>query len=299
VPLLEEAVKTARSGIPEDIKITTDFTDEGLMVYCDPVEIQQVVINLISNARDAGKASESKNILVSVKAKPWESCSLRETCSVCSAEVAHIVIEDTGMGINEHDLAYIFDPFFTTKKTGEGTGLGLSTAKAMLEEHGGAINVSSIVGHGTKFEICLPLTSVPEQKETTAQLEAISSKVQGKILVVDDEAMVRTTLMQALLSLGYGVITAEDGKDGVQVFQKHIDDIVVVVMDIVMPKMDGYVAAEEMRKLNPDLPIIFITGYDSTGEDNATLDAEKISTLSKPFSIEVLSHAVHDMLDSE
>ena len=299
VPLLEEAVKTARLGIPEDIKITTDFIDEGLMVYCDSVEIQQVVINFINNARDAVEASESKNILVSVKAKPWESCSLCETCSVCSAEVAQIVIEDTGMGINEHDLEYIFDPFFTTKKTGEGTGLGLSTAKAMIEEHGGAINVSSVAGHGTKFEICLPLTSMPQQTETTVQLEAISSKVQGKILVVDDEDIVRTTLMQGLLSLGYSVITAEDGKDGVQVFQKHMDDIVLVVTDIVMPKMDGHAAAKEMRKLNPDLPVIFITGYDSTGVDNATLDAEKTSTLGKPFSIEALSHAVHDMLDSE
>lgn len=298
VSLLEEAVRTARLGIPAHTNLRTDFTGEKLMFYCDPVEIQQIVINLINNARDAVEDSELKNISVSVDVKPWEGCSRNETCSVCSAEVAHIVVEDTGKGISEHDLEYIFDPFFTTKLVGEGTGLGLSTAKAMIEEHGGVINVSSLAGQGAKFEICLPLTNTPQQNEPT-KLEAVVSKAQGKILIVDDDDTVRTTLEQALLSLGYSVITAQDGKHGVRVFREHADEIMLVITDIVMPVMEGREAAEEMRKIKPEIPVMFMTGYDNTNFSKVTSEFKGASILPKPFSIEALSHAVHGMLDSE
>jgi len=298
VVLLEQAVKTARLGIPAHIQLTTDFTHENLMLYCDAVEVQQVVINLINNARDAVENAELKNILVSVHAKAWEGCSRNKTCSVCCTEVAHIVIEDTGEGISEHDLEYIFDPFFTTKDDGKGTSLGLSTAKAMIEEHGGVINASSSEGQGTKFEICLPLTNIPQQKEPT-KLAVIVSKTHGKILVVDDDDIVRTTLEQALLSLGYAVITAIDGKHGVKVFREHRNEIILVITDIVMPIMDGHQAVDEMRKIKPEIPVMFITGYDNTSFTKTTSNVERIATLSKPFSIEALSHTVHDMLDGE
>lgn len=294
--LLQDAVKTARLGIPEDIDLEADFINESLMIYCDPVEIQQVVINLINNARDAVALSESKHISVSVGVEAWKDCPRHGACAVCSTEVVHIVVEDSGAGIGKSDLEYIFDPFFTTKGVGKGTGLGLSTVKATIEEHGGIINVSSSEGHGSKFEICLPLTS-QSQHEEVAKLDAVKSKSETTILIIDDEEIVRKTLEQSILSLGYNAITASDGEKGLQAYRDHMDEVELVITDVVMPIMDGRVAVEHMRKIKPELRVVFITGYDNT--EVSKLKSEKTSTITKPFSIEGLSHVIHEMLESK
>lgn len=293
VDLTLEAVNTAKLGIREDIKVTTRFTPEPLIVFCDAVDIQQALINLINNARDALEGSEERAIKVSVEHKMRKSCSRRITCDDCSLEVVHLVVQDTGSGISETDLLHIFDPFFTTKPLGGGTGLGLSMAKGTVESHGGSFHVSSELGVGSRFEICLPLTSAVLQiQEAQEKREPRESRCQETILVIDDEAMVRLSLEKLLQSLGYQVLTAADGEDGLQVFLENADDIVLVVSDVVMPRLDGPAAVLKMRVKKPSLPVLFVTGYN----DKEIKVGEQTKVVSKPFRIVDLSYDIEALI---
>ncbi|MDQ6993083.1 MAG: PAS domain S-box protein [Mariprofundus sp.] len=295
VELLDDAVKTARLGIAEDIELITAFTDESLKVYCDPTEIQQVFINLINNARDAVAGQEKRQIHVSIEKCVKHQCKRELDCCVCSQSVAKIVIEDTGAGILGHDLDYIFDPFFTTKPVGSGTGLGLSMAKGAIETHAGEINVGSDPGVGTRFEICLPLVSVASV-DVNVDKELVALGHGETILLVDDEDVLRTTVTQLLEALNYHVLSAENGQQGLDVFRAHEHQIALVISDIIMPEMDGTVAVQAMRKLCAELPVIYITGYDREKERTSPLEDERSITLSKPFNVVDLSKHVHQLL---
>jgi len=295
VPLLKDAVKTAQLGIREDITFSADFSHESLIVYCDPVEIKQVVINLINNARDALPAEGVRKISLSVERKPRAGCLRRETCSACSAEVVHITVRGSGSGISESDLEHIFDPFFTTKAVGEGTGLGLSMARGGIEAHGGVIHVSSIVGKGSSFEICLPITNMPVTTSEAKQ-EDVTFGDGEIILVVDDEEVVRTTVSQVLQSLGYQVMLANDGAAGVELLRQHPERISLVISDIVMPVMDGVHASRAMRAIKADLPVIFITGYEGENLNTDTKHDALSSVIAKPFNIAPLSAEIHRLL---
>ncbi|MES0372307.1 MAG: response regulator [Mariprofundaceae bacterium] len=295
VSLLKEATKTAQLGISEDIEFITNFTTEKLIVYCDQMEIQQVLMNLINNARDSLTTSLPRRISVTVESKPWEGCPRSDTCPVCNSEVAHVVIEDTGSGIDEDHLKHIFDPFFTTKGIGEGTGLGLSMTMGTVESHGGVINVSSTVGVGTKVEICLPLTDkIVEDGEQKQQ--PILASTDETILIIDDDEVVRSTLSQILLSLGYSVLIANNGKTGLSKFRENVEKVSLVICDIIMPVMDGIRAVEEIRKEKPELPVIFVTGYSSKKLDESIHYNELTTTVSKPFTVNELSYDVHRLL---
>jgi len=260
--------------------------------HCDPIEIQQVIINLINNARDALEGSQSKIISITIDKKSLAECPNNETCEICSANVAHIIVKDTGSGINKTDLLNIFDPFFTTKEVGKGTGLGLSMSKGAIESHGGVFNVSSEVGIGTKFEICLPLTAAP-LNEGTENIDTIQATNNETILVIEDEKIISATLSQLLTSLGYKVIIAKNGELGVRKFLDNINRVSLVISDVVMPVMDGHTAIAEIRNAKPLLPVIFITGYDSIKQ----LTHDKLTTtVTKPFKIAELSHLIHDYL---
>ena len=298
VTLLQEATKTAQLGISEDIEFITNFTTENLVAYCDPMEIQQVLMNLINNARDSLTTAGTKRISVTVESKPWEGCPRNDTCPVCNSEVVHIVVEDTGSGIDEAHLENIFDPFFTTKEVGEGTGLGLSMTMGTVESHGGTINISSTVGVGTTVEICLPLTEeiVGEKEEKQNTTLAISNE---SILVIDDDEVVRSTLSQILLSLGYRVITANDGEMGICKFQENIDRVSLIITDVIMPVMDGIDAVERIRREKPELPVIFVTGYSSKKLDERIHYNDLTTSISKPFAVSKLSHDVHRLIHPE
>ncbi len=296
VPLLKDAAETAQLGIREDIEFITELTNETLTVYCDPVEIQQVIINLINNARDSLTTSRPRKLFVSVKRAACEEYLFDDACHAGNADMACLLVEDTGCGIDESVLKRIFEPFFTTKETGKGTGLGLSMAKGVIESHGGSIHVVSTVGAGTKVEIYLPLTNNLADTSENKQ-EIVHASRKETILVVDDDDVVRTTISQVLLSLGYDVLTAEHGEEGVCIFLDKVDQVSLLVTDVVMPVMDGFTAVEKMRQTRPDLPVIIITGYDdeSTGGDS---HGDRLTTIAnKPIDIATFSHEVHRLLN--
>jgi len=255
VLLLKETAKTLQLGIKEDITLVMDFTSESLVIYCDPVEIQQVVMNLVNNARDAVEGSSRREITLKVDRGEWKACPRRNACSVCTSEVAQISIEDTGSGISAADLERVFEPFFTTKEVGKGTGLGLSMAKGVIESHCGTINVSSQLGVGTKIEICIPLVSSPADAEEKQEV-VVKSKKHETILLMDDEEIVRETLAQILKSLGYTVLTAADGEDGVRQFVANKEKVSLVISDVIMPRLNGPLAIKQIREIAPNLPVI-------------------------------------------
>ncbi|WP_161957610.1 ATP-binding protein [Mariprofundus sp. EBB-1] len=293
--LMKETAKTAQIGVPENIKFIINFTHERLIVHGNATQLQQVLMNLVSNARDALSNQEQGTITVSLKASSINNCAQKDICKICTSQVATLVVEDTGNGISPINLPHIFEPFFTTKEVGRGTGLGLSTLYGTVESHAGVVTVKSKPGKGTTFTVCLPTIEI--EAIESPEIESIQQATDHyTILVVDDDNSVLTTLEQLLSSLGYHVLTAHDGLQGIEVFKSHQDEISLMLTDIVMPNINGYMAVKEIREIKPQIPVLYITGYDkSSSMEKLQLD-ENTKLISKPFKLTDLSHAVYALL---
>jgi len=287
--IIIDATSTVSLAMDEHIEFISDYTDEPLMIYCDPVEIKQVFINLVTNACDALEGSDTKRVKATLARKKREE---GQHHIVADLGLACLTVEDTGMGIHESDLEHICDPFFTTKSTGKGTGLGLSITKGTVESHLGEMLISSHLGQGTKFEIFWPISSLA-QHERLEPIEAKHAGVQRTILILDDEPVVLMTLSESLQGLGYDVITGTDGEDGLRKFEAHKEAIALVISDVTMPYMDGPVAVAMMREMKPSLPAILMTSY-----RNKTMDyGDDIISMTKPIQIQHLSHIMYALLE--
>ena len=293
--LFQSACRTARFGVPENIAFETRFCKEDLIAYADAAQLEQVLINLINNARDACMGQPNPRITVSLKRLSWESFTQRDKFKICASEIACLEVEDTGIGIPEAEIEHIFDPFYTTKEAGAGTGLGLSMSYGAIESHGGVIDVQSTVGKGTRFVVGIPIVNeelIPVMPETATEVVVSSSSADLLVMIVDDEEMIRSTLSQILQSLGYKVITATNGQEACDLFDQHGERISLVMTDRVMPKLDGERALEQMRRTRPELPAIIISGYSS--EESDLDDITKL--VSKPFRIAKISKVVSELL---
>ncbi len=291
---IKEAFKLAETAIPENIELVCDLCSENLIITGDVTQLQQVLMNLLNNARDA---------LLNVS-QPSVSCTLRPFEAgdefnkahpgLKGVQFAQLVIKDNGGGIPSEHLHKVFEPFFTTKGVGEGTGLGLSMVYGAVQSHGGLIELESEHGIGTSFYIYLPLTEAEEEAE-----KETSSIIQGQgetILLVDDEDNVQNTTAEVLHSLGYKVLKAGDGKEALERFLTHQDEIDLVLTDIVMPRAGGLDLATAIRKLDHDVPIIFATGYD---KDQVMASGNQIDNsviISKPFSFNKISQLIRKMV---
>ncbi|MDQ6990182.1 MAG: response regulator [Mariprofundaceae bacterium] len=273
--------------------MSVELPDDPLMLYCDAVEIQQVMLHLISNASDALPEQGKRAIHIQVQTSTWQAC-FKQKHESCSVHILKITIQDTGSGISEENLPHIFDPFFTTKEVGKGTGLGLSTTFSTIQAHGGSIHVHNIKPVGCSFDVCFPLTLSSNQQPISELASIQSATSTTTILIVDDEMMVRNTLQQILESLSYQTMCASQGQEAIDITKQHHIDLVISA--IVMPIMDGISSISIMRQNQPKLPAIFITDYDDK-YDQATED-EQTRLILKPFDIRVLSQKIADLLPS-
>ncbi len=287
-------------------KIVLEVThDRDLgFVRADPTQLEQVLLNLAVNARDAINDKQK-----SVGAKAGGVVKLI-TRRVTAADVrtmkseilpigdyTALVVEDNGHGIKASQIGKIFEPFFTTKEKGKGTGLGLSTVYGIVKQSGGFIFAESEVGRFTRFTIYLPV-HIPDAAETA---EAARPKVEvkrewtggGRVLLVEDEDTVRAVAERALVRQGYEVTTAADGEEGLEAIGKGTFDL--VVSDVVMPSMDGPAMAREIRALKPDLPFLFMSGY-AEEHLRREIDIPNMHFLAKPFSVQQLVEAVEMVL---
>jgi two-component system cell cycle sensor histidine kinase/response regulator CckA len=209
-------------------------------------------------------------------------------------------VSDTGIGIPSHIIGKIFEPFFTTKEVGKGTGLGLSTVYGIVKQSGGFIFAESQPGKGTAFTLYLPVHR-PQPGETAPKPKAREKPGElwgsGTILLVEDEAMVRTVAERALTRQGYQVLVSENGEEAVERLAGE-DKIDLMICDVVMPTMDGPTTAREARKRHPDLPILFISGY-AEEQLRKSIDIADVSFLAKPFSVQQLAETVKDILSQK
>ncbi len=256
VPFMKEIVKMLRRTIKENIEIEFEFPPgEDLIIKADPTRIEQIIMNLAVNAQDAMPEGGKIRIrLFKKKIRKKDS----PFPNMGGKEWVIISFKDTGSGISRDVLPHIFEPFFSTKESG--TGLGLSQVYGIVKQHDGYIDVKTKEKRGTEFIIYFPLVKKAEEKEKKEETEVPEGKGET-VLIIEDEKEVREIVKEVLENVNYRVITAPDGEKGLDIYSKKKDEISVVLMDMIMPKLSGNKLIEKLRKINPEVKIIAMSGY--------------------------------------
>jgi two-component system cell cycle sensor histidine kinase/response regulator CckA len=263
-------------------------------VRADPGQLEQVIVNLAVNARDAMPEGGTLTLhTFSVSANDVRQMG-HEVLPV--GEYTALKVSDTGVGIPAHLIGKVFEPFFTTKEVGKGTGLGLSTVYGITKQSGGFIFPESEEGKGTSFTIYLPVHHAEAEGEKRPTRKPVGGELwgTGTILLVEDETMVRAVAERALTRHGYTVLTAENGEAALEILARE-EKIDLMISDVVMPMMDGPTTVRAARQTHPDLPILFISGY-AEEQLRKSIDLEGVAFLAKPFSVQKLAEAARDAL---
>jgi signal transduction histidine kinase len=290
--VVEDIGKLLNRLIPEDIEVIFR-TDESLgRVKADASQLEQVLLNLTVNARDAmpqgGKLTiETRNVTVHAELA-------RNLPSVEPGEYVELAVTDTGTGMDAETKAHMFEPFFTTKESGKGTGLGLATVYGVVKQSGGFISVDTELGVGSKFEIYLPRVHEKFDVDLLSQDSLPCKPAFQTVLLAEDEAEVRAVAREFLTSAGYRVLTAENGVRALQIAE-HDSSIDVLVTDVVMPRMRGPELAKRLMRLRPRLKVVYVSGYPEPHETDGDFLKEAFF-LNKPFSRETLVNQIKEAL---
>lgn len=292
-PIIEDAIAILMSSINRAIEIQPKLRAAPSTIVGDPPQIQNMLLNLGLNARDAmpmgGKLIiETQNC----KLDDWH-CQM-SAFDITPGEYIEISVIDTGTGIDEPDIERIFDPFFTTKPVGQGTGLGLSAVYGTVRDHHGSITVSSKKGLGTTFIILLPISqdTAMIHRKPCDELQSGS----GTVLVVDDDDIIRHTACHMLQELGYTVLVAADGYAGVEMYRKHQDEIDLVLLDLVMPRMCGEECFATIRRINPTCKVVITSGFSAHSGTHQLIEDGAFAFLKKPYTMHQLSTVIHNAL---
>jgi PAS domain S-box-containing protein len=288
--VLGRVVKIITRTFDRRIQVQTRTESGPLWVDANPGQLEQAILNLCINARDA-MPEGGVLALESSRVTLGEGDSSRPSHCL-PGNYARLTVRDTGVGIAPHVLVRIFDPFFTTKEPGRGSGLGLSMVYGMASGAGGFVQVESEVGLGSAFSIHLPLKGPPVER-TVAARSCVLEAGTGTVLVVDDEPMVLAFVEEALKRLGYKVLTAVDGQQACEVYSSHASQIDRVLLDMVMPGTSGLEVCRRLRGINPKVKVILSSGYSSGGVAREARLAGAIGFIGKPYSLEELSRALH------
>lgn len=295
---MKEEFKLTTSIIPKNISYNSELCDDDLIIRADATQLQQALINLLNNARDAVCNTANPKITCKLEPVSIDADFQQRHPEFKGERMAHLSVKDNGHGISEDALAQIFLPFFTTKGVGKGTGLGLAMVYGSVQTHGGIIEVDSKQNQGTTFHIYLPL-SKSNEINIESQDQTVSLGKGETILLVDDDVDILKATSEAIRDLGYHLLLAEDGKVAVEVFKNNFTDVSLVISDLVMPNMGGAEAVKEMRRLNNKVPVIFATGYDKNHAVASFEDLDGYVVTTKPFAIEALSHTIRKLINSD
>jgi len=283
--------------IGEDVRLKFDQDGALPPIWGDPIQMEQVVMNLVINARDA--VPDGGRIVVSTRACVPDRETLSELPILTEGEHVELSVSDTGCGISEDDLPRIFEPFFTTRAKEHGTGLGLSTVHGIVTEHRGGIRVRTEPGVGTKFHVLLPVTD-KEYDQENADGESVEQKRpcgSETILVVEDEPVVREVTAKLLRRLGYDVMQAGGGLEAIEVCREHGERIALLLTDVIMPDMNGMELSQKILALYPNMKVVFTSGYpESIIESRGIFDGD-IDFLGKPYSPDLLAAKLREVLD--
>ncbi len=284
--------------IGEDIELVMVLHPGIGRVKADPGQISQIIMNLAVNARDAmphgGKLSiETANLHLDEE-------YVRHHLGAKPGSYIMLALVDTGTGMDAATQQQIFEPFFTTKGIGSGTGLGLATVYGIVKQSGGYITVESEIGLGSTFKIYLPQVEVNKEGESASSESATGKmpKGTGKVLLVEDEQLVRTLVREILEMCGYEVLAARDGAEAISICEMVACEIDLLVTDLVMPQISGRELAEHLCKSRPEMRVLYMSGYTDDAIVRHGLSDGSASFIQKPFTPETLAHKVREVLDS-
>ncbi|MFP4395102.1 MAG: ATP-binding protein, partial [Anaerolineales bacterium] len=294
VPFLKEQVKLLRRTIPENIKISLNYEETDYVVNADPTRIQQAMMNLALNARDA--MPQGGHLRIDLAGFDVTDPAAAPLPEMEVGAWIQIIVSDTGVGIPPAALPHIFEPFFTTKGPGEGSGLGLAQVYGIIRLHDGDIDVVSEVGQGTTFTIYLPAVSIPPRCTRDVPLSALASGNQETILIVEDDEAMRAALIGAVESLNYRVLTARDGRAALAMLDERAADIDLILSDLVMPELGGRALLRALKKRGLTTPMVILTGHPME-QELANLEAQGLTGwLRKPLDLDQLAQMLAQAL---
>ncbi len=278
----------------EKIELRIELEDNPWPIRVDVAQMEQVIMNLAVNARDA--MPEGGTFLLKTENVEVDERMSRRFVELAPGKYALLHVEDTGCGIKPEIMEHIFEPFFSTKP--DGTGLGLATVYGIVRQHNGAITVDSIPGKGTTFKIYIPVYEGGGKRKTKKGGERKMLKGDETILVVEDNEMLSKVLITALTRMGYKVLSAATGSEALEISESHEGPIHLLISDMVLSDMNGREIAEALKEKYPELKVIFISGYDESAVSQNGVLKEGINFLQKPFTLDVLSKKIREVLDS-
>ena len=292
---IRQAEQILKQTVPRMIHIELDLEDGLWPVHADPIHIEQILLNLGSNAADAmpdgGRLTiETANTLI-------DNAYCKNHLGAAPGEYVMLMVSDTGCGMDPNTVTHIFDPFFTTKGVGKGTGLGLASVYGIVKSHGGYITCYTEPGKGTAFKIYFPAISQPAEILKPVSPEPALPAGSETILVVDDEVAIREAAAEMLSYFGYSVISAENGEDALHIYRERSGDIDLVVMDLSMPGMGGYQCLNEILAVNPRARIIISSGYATQGNAREAMQYGAAGFIGKPYQLSDLIMRVRAVLD--
>jgi CheY-like chemotaxis protein len=289
--VIESSMRLLRRVLGETIRLHTDLAPNLAHVKIDPVQLEQILMNTLVNARDAMPQGGLLTIATANVIVPTDTAECR------AGAYAQLTVSDTGEGMPKAVRLRIFEPFFTTKEMGKGTGLGLATVYGIVHQAGGSISVDSQLGVGTQIRVLLPAV---KQVTTPPKPEVAASALHGTepIVVVEDEPAVRRLICLVLRMHGYSVIEADGASTAHSVVECHRDPIHLLVTDVVMPDIGGRALADALRAVRPDLRVLYVSGYTDDAVVRYGVEVARDAFLQKPFTPQALAQKVRDVLDS-
>ena len=288
----KDALAIVKASVSRKITIWQDVPENCPSIEADAGQLQQLMLNLVLNAAEAiGDAAGEVTVRVRVRDVPESELAERYGgFALTSRPYTEIQVRDTGAGMDDRTLKQIFDPFFTTKFLGR--GLGLAAALGIVRSHGGGIAVQSAPGKGTTFTVLVPAEQEGDRLLTVAESVSEAARGEGLVLVVDDEAAIRSLLQQALENLGYTVLSAENGRQALELFDRAGDDVVLVLLDLAMPVMDGAETAVALHAQRPELPLLVMSGIADDDALGRFGQVRIAGFVPKPFAPEQVAQAM-------
>lgn len=288
---IKETIKVLEKIFEKNIKVIYDLSENINYIEADENQIDQVLTNIIINAKDAmpngGRLTfNTENIYLDTE-------YTNKFLDLKQGNYVKITVTDTGIGMEKEIKDRIFEPFYTTKEKGKGTGLGLSMVYGIVKSHNGQINCYSEYGKGTSFSIYFPAS---EKRNGYIKKESIIKKGQGTIMVIDDEENLRNLLKEQLEELGYKVIIAADGIEAIEIYEKKKNDINLILLDMIMPNLDGRETFYRLKKMNPDIKVLLLSGFSQNDKAVDIINEGALGFFQKPLELYKLSEAVYNVL---
>ncbi len=295
---IAEIEKMLRRIIGEDVQLETILDSAAGRIKADEGQIEQVLLNLAVNARDA-MPSGGKLTIETRNAHLDDEFARRHSYPIKNGDYVLFTVTDTGVGMNAEVLAHMFEPFFTTKEKGKGTGLGLATVYGIVKQSGGYIDVTSEIGRGTSFNIYLPrVDEEPASKDSQKNLPTVAAGKQTILVVEDEESLLKSTC-SLLRAVGYEVLEAGSGSAALRISQERNREIQAVLTDVVMPGMDGVELVQHLLAQRPSLKVIYMSGYTGQSAGRSAAFSPDALFLMKPFTREELARKIQDALQEQ